>query len=143
MVTPNEEGLHRTLNHYSVISFRESYWSLSTKEREEFHRGWLHGLCEAAQNVDIFQATETGIDLIVWCALPADEKDSAARFFERLAAANNPYRQWIDLKDSLWGFTRPRNIRRRARSRRSIPLLKRANRTWSFILSARPPNGIS
>jgi chlorite dismutase len=121
MVTANEEILqrNRTLNHYSMISFKESYWSLSAKEREEFHKGWLHGLCEAAQQVDIFQATETGIDLIVWCAVTADTKSDAAKFFERLAAANNPYRQLIELKDSLWGFTRPSQYSK-ARSKQEI-----------------------
>src|SRR5688572_13285469 len=109
MATSNEEILqrNRTLNHYSLISFKDAYWSLSTKEREEFQRGWLNGLCAAAQKVDIFQATEPGIDLIVWCARTADDKQDAARFFEKFAAASNPYRHLIDLKDSLWGFTRP------------------------------------
>jgi chlorite dismutase len=107
MVNSQEDVLHRTLNHYSLISFKDAYWSLSTSEREAFHKGWLNGLCAAAQKVDIFQATETGIDLVVWCALTADDKQDAAWFFERLAKANNPYRQMIDLKDSLWGFTRP------------------------------------
>jgi chlorite dismutase len=121
MVTSNEESLYRTrtLNHYSLISFKESYWSLSTKEREEFHRGWLQSLCNAAQKVDIFQATETGIDLIVWCAVRADDKNDAVKFFERLAAATNPYRQYIDLNDSLWGFTRPSQYSK-ARSKQEI-----------------------
>ena len=60
-----EEVLHRTLNHYALISFKDAYWTLSTQEREEFHKNWLNGLCIAAQKVDIFQATESGIDLIV------------------------------------------------------------------------------
>jgi chlorite dismutase len=119
MVTSNEEILHRTLNHYSLVSFKESYWSLSTKEREEFHRGWLQSLCAAAQKVDIFQATETGIDLIIWSALKVDDKQDAAQFFERFVAANNPYRQFIDLKDSLWGFTRPSQYSK-ARSKQEI-----------------------
>jgi chlorite dismutase len=119
MLTSNEEILPRTLNHYSLISFKESYWSLSTKEREEFRKGWLNGLCAAAQRVDIFQATETAIDLIVWCALTADDKQDTARFFEKFAAANNPYRHLIDLKDSLWGFTRPSQYSK-ARSKQEI-----------------------
>jgi chlorite dismutase len=102
-----DDIVHRIFNHYSLISFKDSYWSLSTRERKEFHRGWLDGLCAAARKVDIYQATETGIDLIVWSALRADDKLDAARFFEKYAAANNPYRQLIDQKDSLWGFTRP------------------------------------
>jgi chlorite dismutase len=114
-----EETTHRTLNHYSLVAFKEAYWSLSAKEREEFHKGWLNGLCTAAQKVDIFQATETGVDLIVWCALTADEKTDPARFFERFAAANTPYRHLIDLKDSLWGFTRPSQYSK-ARSRQEI-----------------------
>ena len=119
MVTSQEEIQHRTLNHYSLISFKEPYWSLSTKEREDFHRAWLKGLCAAAQKVDIFQSTETGIDLIVWSALTADDKADAARFFARFAAVHNPYRHLIDLKDSLWGFTRPSQYSK-ARSKQEI-----------------------
>lgn len=119
MVNPAEEIGYRTLNHYSLISFKEPYWSLSAREREEFHRDWLTKLCSAAQKVDIFQATETGIDLIVWSALTANDKQDAARFFERFAAANTPYRQWIELTDSLWGFTRPSQYSK-ARSKQEI-----------------------
>ena len=121
MVASTEEDLpgSRTLNHYSLISFKEPYWSLSAKERQEFHKGWLNGLCAAAQKVDIFQATETGIDLIVWAAQTADNKGDAARFFERFATASSPYRHLIDLKDSLWGFTRPSQYSK-ARSKQEI-----------------------
>jgi len=132
MVTSSDESLHRTLNHYSLISFKESYWSLSTNEREEFQRGWLNGLCGAAQKVDIFQATETGIDLIVWSALPADDQQDAARFFERFAAANTPYRQFLDLKDSLWGFTRPSQYSK-ARSKQEIDPFGESRKSYLII----------
>ena len=132
MVTPNEETLHRTLNHYSLIAFKESYWSLSTKEREDFQRSWLQGLCFAAQKVDIFQATETGIDLIVWCAVTADDKEDAARFFERYAAVNSPYRHLIDVKDSLWGFTRPSQYSK-ARSKQEIDPFAKARKPYLII----------
>ena len=114
-----EEVLHRTLNHFSLISFKEAYWSLSTREREDFHTQWLNGLCAAAQRVDILQATQPGVDLIVWSALLADDKQDPARFFENCAKANNPYRHLIDLKDSLWGFTRPSQYSK-ARSRQEV-----------------------
>jgi chlorite dismutase len=132
MVTPNEESLHRTLNHYSLIAFKEAYWSLSVKERENFHRGWLSRLCEAAQNVDILQATETGIDLIVWCAITADNKEDAARFFKNYAAANSPYRQFLDLKDSLWGFTRPSQYSK-ARSKQEIDPFAETRKSYLII----------
>jgi len=121
MTMSNEEILqgNRTLNHYSLISFKEAYWSLSTKERAQFHRGWLNGLCAAAQKVDIFQATEAGIDMIIWSALTADDKSAAAKFFEQFATANNPYQQFIEQKDALWGFTRPSQYSK-ARSKQEI-----------------------
>lgn len=119
MANTSEEILHRTFNHFSLISFKESYGSLSTKEREAFHQKWLDGLCAAAQKVDIFQTTESGIDLIIWCALTADNKQDPTNFFEKFSRANNSYRQLIDLKDSLWGFTRPSQYSK-ARSRQEI-----------------------
>jgi len=117
--TLTDEALHRTLNHYALISFKDSYWSLSTKEREDFHKNWLSGLRSAAQKVDIFQATESGIDLIVWCALPADDSQDAAVFFKKLTIANNCHRHLIEIKDSLWGFTRPSQYSK-ARSKQEI-----------------------
>ena len=117
--TTNEEALHRTLNHYALISFKDAYWTLAANEREEFHTKWLSGLRAAAKKVDIFQATESGIDLIIWSALPADDKQDAAVFFEKSVCANNPYRHLIDIKDSLWGFTRPSQYSK-ARSKQEI-----------------------
>lgn len=132
MVNPNEEIIGRTLNHYSLISFRESYWSLSTNERQKFHKDWLNGLCAAAEKVDIFQATESGIELIVWCALTADDQQSTARFFERLAAANNPYRRLIEVKDTLWGFTRPSQYSK-ARSKQEIDPFAESRKPYLII----------
>ena len=119
MDNTSEEIVHRTLNHYSLISFKDAYWSLSSEQRAEFHKQWLNGLCTAAQRVDIFQSTESGIDLIVWSALTADDKQDAALFFEKSSRANNPFRHLIDLKDSLWGFTRPSQYSK-ARSKQEI-----------------------
>ncbi len=119
MDNTSEEILHRTLNHYSLISFKDAYWSLGVSEREEFHQQWLNGLCTAAQKVDIFQSTESGVDLVVWSALTADDKHDAAKFFENYSRANNPFRHLIDLKDSLWGFTRPSQYSK-ARSKQEI-----------------------
>ena len=128
----SEEVLHRTFNHYALISFKDTYWSLSTNEREAFHGNWLRGLCAAAQKVDIFQATESGIDLIVWSALPADEKLDAAVFFEKFAVANSQYRQLIDIKDSLWGFTRPSQYSK-ARSKQEIDPFSEERKPYLII----------
>ena len=126
------EETQRTLNHFALFSFKDAYWSLSTKEREEFHKKWLAGLCTAAQKVDIFQATESGIDLIVWSALPADNKQDAAVFFERSAHANNHYRNLIDIKESLWGFTRPSQYSK-SRSKQEIDPFSETRRPYLII----------
>lgn len=130
--TTTAEVLHRTLNHYALISFKEAYWTLSTKEREEFHKNWLNGLRVAAQKVDIFQATESGIDLIIWSALPADDMLDAAVFFEKFALASKPYRHLIDFKDSLWGFTRPSQYSK-ARSKQEIDPFSEERKPYLII----------
>ena len=117
--TPTEEVLHRTLSHYAMVSFKDAYWLLPSKEREDFHKNWLSGLRAASKKVDVFQATESGLDLIIWSALTADDKQDAAVFFKKFAVANNPYRHLIEIKDSLWGFTRPSQYSK-ARSKQEI-----------------------
>jgi chlorite dismutase len=130
--TTTEDVLHRTFNHYALVSFKDAYWSISSKQREDFHKNWLNGLCLAAQKVDIFQGTESSIDLIVWSALPADNKQDAAVFFEKFAIANNSYRHLIDMKDSLWGFTRPSQYSK-ARSRQEIDPFSEERKPYLII----------
>ncbi len=101
------EQTPRTLNHFSLYAFSDSYWSLSNEAKNSFHKDWLAGLHSAAHNVDIFQNTDTKADMLVWCALEADDACNTSTFFEKLAKATTPYRQFIRPVDSLWGFTRP------------------------------------
>jgi len=127
-----EEVLHRTLNHYALVSFKDAYWSLPAKERAEFHQKWLSGLCAAAQKVDIFQATESGIDLIIWSALFADARQDVAVFFKKFAVASNAFRHLIDIKDSLWGFTRPSQYSK-ARSKQEIDPFSEERKLYLII----------
>ena len=101
------EETPRTLNHFALFAFKEAYWTLSAEARAEFHRTWLAGLRAVAKKVDIYQPTESGVDLIVWSALPAADKHDTAEFFDCFAKANNPYRQFLQPVRSLWGYTRP------------------------------------
>jgi chlorite dismutase len=114
-----QETLPRTLNHYALVAFKDAYWSLSSQERAEFHQKWLASLCASVQKVDIFQAAESGIDLIIWSAITINEKQDASVFFKKYAIANNPFRHLIDIKDALWGFTRPSQYSK-ARSKQEI-----------------------
>jgi chlorite dismutase len=114
-----DEPTHRTLNHYALVAFKEAYWALASLDRGIFQQAWLAALRGCAQKLDIFQATETGLDLVIWSAMTADDKQDAAVFFEGFARANAPYRHLVEIKDSLWGFTRPSQYSK-ARSKQEI-----------------------
>jgi len=101
------EQTSRTLNHFAVSAFTDAYWSLDRNGRARFHRDWLEGLRAAAPTVDIYQNTDSRADVLVWCALAADEPCSASTFFDKLARATTPFRHLIRPVESLWGFTRP------------------------------------
>ena len=101
------EETSRTLNHFALLSFKDAYWPLSPVARAEFQQDWLAGLRAAAPTVQIYQPTESGVDLIVWSALPVEDPATAARFFECSAKAHNPSRAYLQPVHSLWGFTRP------------------------------------
>ncbi len=101
------EQTPRTLNHFSLYAFTDTYWSLNKEDKSSFHQAWLTGLRSAAQAVDIFQNTDSKADMLVWCALEADDPCTTSTFFEKLAQGTAPYRHLIRPVDSLWGFTRP------------------------------------
>ena len=119
MTTDIAEQPQRTFNHFSLLSFKDAYWSSSTDERAEFHKNWLSALRASAQKVDVFQSTEHYVDLIIWSALVVIDNHDAAAFFEKFAKVLNPLRRFIEQKDSLWGFTRPSQYSK-ARSKQEI-----------------------
>jgi len=127
-----EEVLQRTLNHYALISFKEAYWSLSAGERGDFHKNWLTALRSSAQKVDIFQGTESDVDLVVWSALTVSDTKDPAVFFEKLAIAMSSYRHLIEQKDLLWGFTRPSQYSK-ARSKQEIDPFAETHRSYLII----------
>ena len=101
------EETSRTLNHFGLHAFTDAYWALAPAERAELGRDWLAGLRAAAPGVQLYQPTESGLDLISWLALPVAEPTAPARFFECYARANNDHRTYLRSVHGLWGFTRP------------------------------------
>jgi chlorite dismutase len=101
------EETPRTLNHFALFAFKDAYWPLPAAVRAEVRAAWLAGLRAAAPSVQLYQPTESSVDLIVWSALPAADPEAAARFFECFARAVNPQREYLQPLHALWGFTRP------------------------------------
>ena len=127
-----EEVSQRTLNHYTLIAFKEAYWSLSVGEREDFHKNWLTALRASAQKVDIFQGTENDVDMVVWSALAVNDTKDPAVFFKKFAMAMSPYRHLVEQNDSLWGFTRPSQYSK-ARSKQEIDPFAETRRSYLII----------
>lgn len=114
-----EETRPRSLNHFALAAFKESYWALKSEYRADMGKRLLKALRGASQKVDLYQATESGLDLIIWSALPAETDEAPAEFFENFARALAPFRGLLEVKDSLWGFTRPSQYSR-ARSKQEV-----------------------
>jgi chlorite dismutase len=112
----------RTMSHFALVAFRDEYWAEDGKARSEIVRGWIGALREAARTVAVYQVfpIESGSDLLVWSAIDAGEKEAAGKFFECYARALNPFRRYLRVNTTLWGFTRPSQYSKAARSAQEI-----------------------
>src|SRR5262249_20774991 len=99
------EETPRTLNHFGLHAFTPAYRSTCPADRPERGRAWLSGLLQATSSVQLYQPTESGLDVISWLALPVDEPAAPAKFFECFARANNAHRAYLTTVHALWGFT--------------------------------------
>src|SRR5712692_6509173 len=108
-MTTTQETPQRTMSHFALPAFKDAYWSLDGKTRAKVQQCWLRGLRDAARSLYLYQVfpAESGADLLIWSALPADDRRAAHRFFECFARATNPVRAFVDITQTLWGYTRP------------------------------------
>jgi chlorite dismutase len=128
------EETPRTLNHFSLFAFTDVYWTLTPKARAEFHETWLASLRAAAHKVDVYQVfpSESSADVLVWCALPAEHPARTAVFFEGFARATNPFRTYLRMDTTLWGYTRPSQYTR-TRSTQEIDPFAETRRPYLII----------
>jgi len=128
------EQTPRLLNHFAIYAFSESYWQLPVETRQDMHRQWLAGLRDAAPAVHIYQVfpAQTQGDILVWSAITADQPCDTSRLFEGYARATNPYRGFIHLTDTLWGYTRPSQYTK-TRSTREIDPFAATRKTYLVI----------
>ncbi|HXV97866.1 MAG TPA: chlorite dismutase family protein [Anaerolineae bacterium] len=114
----------RSLNHFALYSFTESYWRLSAEERSQFHQKWLAGLRDAAQNVHVYQVfpAEARSDILVWSAMTIEDQCETSRRFAAYARATNPYRSFIRPTEILWGYSQPSEYTKTRSTRELDPL---------------------
>ncbi|MCH7662836.1 MAG: chlorite dismutase family protein [Chloroflexi bacterium] len=99
----------KILSHFSIFKFKDEYVNLRTIERKKLKHDFSEGVQSIATNVEIFQVYPTNMkgDILIWCALEADEPVEAERFFTTFSQATNPFRHVLDPVFTLWGFTKP------------------------------------
>jgi chlorite dismutase len=112
----------RTMSHFALAAFTDAYWALEGRARVEMNQAWLCELRGAARKIDLYQIfpAESGNDLLIWSALGADTKDAASSFFGCFSRVFTPFRRYVRFTSTLWGFTRPSQYSKAARSAQEI-----------------------
>lgn len=109
----------RTLSHFALYTFKDSYFALDPAARAEFQQCWLEALRKTA-HIEIYQAASDA-DLLVWSAIPIDDTAQAAQFFAKSASAATIARTHLQPGTTLWGFTRPSQYTKSASSQEMDP----------------------
>lgn len=111
----------RSLNHFGVYALTQDYWRLSESERCALRKEWVRQLGETAEVVHHFQTfpAASRTDILVWSAVRAEDPSVPQTFFRALGRAHRPFRRYLEVRELLWGFTRPSEYSR-AKSKQEI-----------------------
>ncbi len=98
-----------TLNHIAMVRFTEAYWDLAADRRAAMRQAWLAEVGAAAEAAHCYQlfGLEASHDLLLWTARRAADPAVPDHFFAQWAAALAPHRQFVAVRETLWGFTQP------------------------------------
>lgn len=112
------------LSHFSLLRFRDPFYSLSPSQRQSTNQRLLADLRRSAATAQVYQVypTQAGLDLLIWSSQVLESPADPAAFFERLACATLPYRQFLEPLQALWGYTRPSQYTRARSTQELDPL---------------------
>lgn len=99
----------RTLSHFTLLKFTQAYWLLGDEERRQRRRSlWegLAGVADARHLYQVFPLHDTA-DLLVWTALRSAEPERVHAYFQEYAQVLAPLRALMEVRQPLWGLTRP------------------------------------
>lgn len=115
------EPTPQTFNHFALVSFTRDYWQESPERRRQLSCGWLDALRHSVDALHFYQTfgVESTSDLLIWSAVAGDDLTIPARFFRRFAETLAPVRRAVELRTTLWGFTKPSQYTK-TRSRQEI-----------------------
>lgn len=103
------EQTPETLNHLAVAAFTPAYWQLPAEARRQVRADWLGALRQASDALHLYQLAgfEARSDLLLWTASGDGGSGATERFFSGIASAIATVRQYVGLRETLWGYTRP------------------------------------
>ncbi len=124
----------RTLSHFTLVRFRESYWELSAEAREQTLQAWWTAMSNVASHCYLYQVfpARADADVLLWSARPAAESRAVAEFFTAFHQAFAPWRQYLDVTLTLWGLTKP-SIYSRGKSPQEIDPFSPDRKTYLVV----------
>jgi chlorite dismutase len=135
MATPESpRRTPRTLSHFALLRFTGAYWQLDATARRQQRRALWEGLTGVADALHLYQVfpLHDSADLLVWTALRSAEPDRVHSFFRDFAGILAPLRPLLEVKQPLWGFTRPSSYTR-TRSTQEIDPFTAARKPYLVI----------
>jgi chlorite dismutase len=116
--------MDKTINHYMLLKFTDSFWALPSKEKTGFLTQFLQNLHAGSTCSNFYQVAPLSAegDALVWSAAPIEQPRDEAAFFEQLGRAVQSRRQYIQPVTILWGYTRPSVYSRNASPQEIDPL---------------------
>jgi chlorite dismutase len=99
----------KTVNHFMFLKFTDSYWAAPAGRRAQFFTQLAEELQQASACANFYQVSPllSGIDFLLWSAVPIENEPDEANFFERLARVIHTRRAYLQPVSNLWGYTRP------------------------------------
>ena len=99
----------RTLNHFSVFSFRPEFWELDGVSRAQLLSAWSERLADTLPVAHFYQVypAHDHMDLLLWTAVEVGDPGVPERFFADYARLITPMRPYLHTELTLWGLTKP------------------------------------
>ena len=124
----------RSLNHFTLLKFRPTYWQLEPTAREGLLQQVVEALAEAAPRRYLYQVfpSRHEADVLLWCAIPYEDPETPARFFTGFARAFEPLYPYAEVPLTLWGVTKP-SIYAKGRSPQEIDPFEEARKRYLIV----------
>ncbi len=123
-----------TLNHFALIRFTGAYWALEAGARVAARRAWIAALRGSCEALHLYQVSglEAGSDLLIWSARRGGDPGATAAFFAAWAQATAPVRALVEVRETLWGFSKPSQYTK-TRSTQELDPFASARRAYLFV----------